>query len=265
MPFPDIDPIAISLGPLAIRWYALAYIFGLLFSLFFSGRLAAQYGGPVQQPHIDSFFTPAILAVIIGGRLGFVLFYDPLFYLSNPLEIFAVWKGGMAFHGAAVALFLFAWWHTQKNNIPFLAFTDIIAVFSPFGVFLGRLANFINAEHWGRVTDMPFGIIFPNAGPLPRHPSQIYEALSEGLLLLFIMIFLAYRTNILRYFGLPTAVCLGLSGLFRWIVEYFRTPDEIIALPLNASISIGQLLSLPMIIGGILLAVYALKSQKTSP
>ena len=262
MEFPNISPVAFSIGPLDVRWYGISYILGIVITFLIAQRLSKREHSLISPNHVMDFFTPCIFAIIIGGRLGFVLFYFPLYYIENPLEIFAVWKGGMSFHGATIALTLLAIWFSIRRKLPMLAFFDAIVPFTPIGIFFGRIANFINAEHWGRVTDSRFGMIFPNAGPLPRHPSQIYEALTEGLFLFIILILISTLTRARFYLGLQSGLFLIGYGVARTIMELYREPDEVFLLPFDIIITIGQLLSIPMIIAGIIICFYAIAFRK---
>lgn len=258
MPFPDIDPIAIAIGPIAIRWYALAYITGLLGGWWYLKRLARAAGSVVTGAHIDDFLVWATLGVVLGGRLGYVLFYKPTYYLAHPLEIFQVWQGGMAFHGGLLGVVVATLLFCRKRGLPPLALGDLLVVVAPIGLFFGRIANFINGELWGRVTDVPWGVVFPHAGPEPRHPSQLYEAALEGLVL-FIVLNVCWRMPAVRarrgtVFGL---FIMGY-GTARFIVEFFRAPDPHLGF-LYAGATMGQLLSLPMIALGLAIAVWAQK------
>lgn len=253
--FPTIDPVLVTIGPFAIRWYALAYITGLLGGWWAIRRLCARadlWGnrprpGPVV---IDDLLFWVTIGVIFGGRAGYVLFYDLAAYLADPLSILMVWKGGMSFHGglagAAVAMAL----HARASGLPVLVFYDLAATVVPLGLLLGRLANFINAELWGRISDVPWAMVFPGAGPLPRHPSQLYEAILEGALLLAILMTIALRGGLARP-GLATGV-FGLGyGLARILVEFFREPDAGLGYLAFGSITMGMILSLPLVIVGV--------------
>lgn len=251
LPFPVIDPVLIAVGPLAIRWYALAYIGGFLLGWWLAKRLVATDRlwpagrAPFAPAVIDDAIVWAALAGILGGRLAFVFVYNLDYYLANPAAILAVWEGGMAFHGgivgAVVGLLIFA----RRNSLPLLPLIDLAAIVAPIGIALGRLANFIKPELWGRVTDVPWGIIFPGAGPEPRHPSQIYQALTEGLLLFAVLLLIA-RSGGLKRPGL-LAGCFGIGyGLARSFGELFRQPDPQLGF-LFAGATMGQLLSVPLI------------------
>lgn len=260
--FPLIDPIAISIGPLAIRWYALAYVAGLLGGWFYAKRLAAKadlWGG-LKQPkpiNVDDLIVWVALGVVLGGRIGYVLFYNLGSYLSQPLEIFAVWRGGMSFHGgflgAVLAIVLFA----RSRGLNPLAMLDMAAVVTPIGLFFGRIANFINGELWGRsAPDFPYAVVFPHAGPVPRHPSQLYEAFGEGLILFIVMAFAARRFGFRRPGLLGGIFVLGYA-LARIAAEFFREPDEQLGFLFGTSIGVlgggitmGMLLSIPMALVG---------------
>ncbi len=255
--FPDIDPVIFQVGPLAIRWYSLAYIAGLFIGWHYCRRLAARQRGAATPESFDDFFVWAILGVILGGRLGYVLFYKPGYYLENPIEVLFLWQGGMSFHGGLVgvvaALAGFAW----RRQINILALADIVACATPIGLFFGRLANFINGELFGRPSDVPWAMIFPHGGPEPRHPSQLYEAGLEGLLLL-VLLYLLVRLGALERRGLLTGVFLVGYALSRMTVELFRQPDQHLGF-LVGDLTMGQLLSLPMLLGGLGLVLWSLR------
>jgi len=251
---PQFDPVALSLGPIAIRWYGLMYLvaFGLFF---FLGRYRAKrdpWRG-VSYALIDDLLFFGVLGVVLGGRLGYVLFYKPGYYAAHPLEMFAVWQGGMAFHGGFLGVLVAAWWVARRHRIAWLALTDFIAPLIPCGLAAGRMGNFINGELWGRPTDMPWAIIFPLGGPVPRHPSQLYQFALEGLLL-FAMLWL-YSAGRRPAGAVSGAFLLGY-GVFRFAAEYFREPDNFLGL-LAFDLSMGQWLSLPMIAAGAGLLAWA--------
>ncbi|MBL8590570.1 MAG: prolipoprotein diacylglyceryl transferase, partial [Methylobacteriaceae bacterium] len=244
------------IGPLAIRWYALANIAGLLIGWGLARRIAANdaaWGGvPRPAPDsLDDLVVYAAFGVILGGRLGYVLFYNLPFFRENPAEIVAVWKGGMSFHGglagAAVAVWLFA----RKRGLPALSVADLCAAVAPIGLFLGRIANFIKPELWGRETDVAWGVVFPGAGPIPRHPSQLYEAALEGALL-FVLLLWAIRAGALRRPGLVAGLFAIGYGLGRIVAEFFREPDPQLGF-LFGGATMGMLLSAPLILVGLLL------------
>ena len=247
--FPAIDPIAIEIGPLVIRWYSLAYVAGILIGWRYMLHLAGHSGGRVQRQDVDDFIIWATLGVILGGRLGYVLFYRPDFYFANPLEIPAVWKGGMSFHGGALGVIVAITLFVHRRGIKWLAFGDLIATVTPVGLFFGRIANFINGELYGRVSDVPWAVLFPGGGPEPRHPSQLYEAMLEGLVLTLVLGWLALRRNALEREGLLTGTFLLGYGLARIASEFFREPDAFLGF-LYAGATMGQLLSLPLALAG---------------
>lgn len=246
---PQFDPVALHLGPLAIRWYGLMYLLAFgLFLLLGRWRIKSQPWCGWSVPQLDDMLFYGVLGVVVGGRLGEVLFYEPGYYLAHPLEILAVWKGGMSFHGGflgvLVAMALFA----RKAGRPWLALTDFIAPLVPPGLATGRLGNFINGELWGRPTDVSWGMVFPHADALPRHPSQLYEFALEGLAL-FALLWLFSRKE--RPCGAVSGVFLIGYGTFRFIGEFFRNPDDGIFGLMSFGISMGQWLSLPMVFVGI--------------
>jgi phosphatidylglycerol:prolipoprotein diacylglycerol transferase len=260
--FPNIDPVALALGPVEIRWYALAYLAGFIlgwrYALYLAGRDADLRP---SREDVDDFLPWAVLGVILGGRLGYVLFYQSGFYLENPLAILQVWKGGMSFHGGALGVIFALFVYPYLKKFPMLRLADIVCAAVPIGLFFGRIANFVNGELYGRVTDVSWGIVFPGGGPEPRHPSQLYEAALEGALL-FLILFAVIRSDRLRNMpGLTAGLFLAGYGLFRGFVEFFREPDAHLGF-VYEFLSMGQLLSLPMILAGAGLAVYAVVSGK---
>jgi phosphatidylglycerol:prolipoprotein diacylglycerol transferase len=256
--FPQIDPVIVQLGPLSIRWYALAYIAALVAGWRLVRRFARLAPAVATPLQVDDFLTWATLGVVFGGRLGYVLFYQPGVYLTHPGMILAVWEGGMSFHGGmlgvAIAIIVFC----RRNAIPILGFADRIAIVAPIGLGLGRVANFINGELWGRPAPdwLPWAMIFPRGGPEPRHPSQIYEALLEGVLLFTVMFVLSRREALRSRFGLLTGVFLCGYAVARIIGEYFREPDAFLGF-LTFGTTMGQLLSVPMFVAGVWLVLRA--------
>ncbi|MFQ6016699.1 MAG: prolipoprotein diacylglyceryl transferase [Kiloniellaceae bacterium] len=257
--FPAIDPVAVSIGPFAIRWYALAYIAGLLIAWRYCRWLAVRPPQRLSAAAFDDVLLWATLGVVLGGRLGYVLFYKPGFYLANPHEIVFLWQGGMSFHGGllgvAVATVLFA----RRQGVSVFALSDIVSCAAPIGLFLGRLANFINGELFGRTTDVPWGMVFPHGGPLPRHPSQLYEAALEGLVLLVVLHVMARRGALGRT-GLLTGAFLIGYALARIAAELFREPDAHLGY-LIADATMGQLLSIPMLLAGLGLVIWARRAR----
>ncbi|MFN4148148.1 MAG: prolipoprotein diacylglyceryl transferase [Rhodocyclaceae bacterium] len=251
---PQFDPVAISLGPLAVRWYGLMYLIAFLAFLWLGKRRAQlQPWHGLSPRHVDDLLFYGVLGVVIGGRLGQVLFYEPAYYLAHPLEIFAVWKGGMSFHGGFLGVLVAVGLYAKKHGLAFWQLTDFIAPMVPIGLGLGRIGNFINGELWGRVAspDLPWAMVFPQVDGLPRHPSQLYQALGEGVLLWALLWWFSAKE---RPRGQVSASFLIGYGVARWIGEYFREPDAGI-FGLSYVVSMGQWLSLPMIIIGIILFV----------
>jgi phosphatidylglycerol:prolipoprotein diacylglycerol transferase len=262
IPFPYIDPVMVQIGPFAIRWYALAYIVGILGGWAYSRALirnAKLWGGPapLSVADFDDFVLWVTLGIILGGRTGYVLFYNLSYFVQHPLEVFQLWNGGMSFHGGftgcVVAVVLFA----RARKIPILSLGDLTCAAGPIGIFLGRLANFINGELWGRPTDVPWAMVFPHGGPLPRHPSQIYEAALEGLLL-FVVLAVAVRLGALKRPGFIIGAFACVYAIARSFSEFFREPDQQLGF-LWGGATMGQLLSIPLFIVGAGFIWYALK------
>ncbi|HJN25155.1 MAG TPA: prolipoprotein diacylglyceryl transferase [Rhodospirillales bacterium] len=254
LPYPSIDPIIFEVGPLAIRWYSLAYIGGLLFAWRFMLRLGAQTPDVASREDIDDFLIWATLGVVLGGRIGYVLFYNFDYYSSNPAAALQIWRGGMSFHGGVLGVIVSGLIFVKRRGISPLRFADIVACATPIGLLLGRLANFINGELFGRVSDVPWAMVFPNGGPEARHPSQLYEAMLEGAVLFILLAVLAHRPAIRSRPGMLTGIFLLGYAIARAIVELFRQPDVHLGV-LSAGLTMGQWLSLPMILGGIFLIV----------
>jgi phosphatidylglycerol:prolipoprotein diacylglycerol transferase len=256
--FPQFDPVLLHIGPFGIRWYALAYITGLVLGWRLVRRLVVQSPPVATALQVDDFLTWATLGVVLGGRLGYVLFYQPSTYLAHPAMILAVWEGGMSFHGGMLGVAIAITVYCRRNAINLLGFADRISVAAPIGLGLGRVANFINGELWGRPAspDLPWAMIFPRAGDVPRHPSQIYQALLEGLLLFTAMFLLSRREAIRARFGMLTGVFLCGYALARIVGEFFREPDAFLGF-LAFGATMGQLLSIPMLLAGIWLVLRA--------
>lgn len=260
IPFPQIDPVLVSFGPLAIRWYALAYIVGLLLGWRLVRVVVQRPGWKVKPAQIDDLLFHVTLGVILGGRLGYVLFYQPGYYLSHPLEILAVWRGGMSFHGGLVGVLAGCAVFARQHRLAFLELCDAIAVAAPLGLLFGRIANFINGELWGRTSDVAWAMVFPGAGPEPRHPSQLYEAFLEGLVLLVVMLWLARRPREPGSTGFLAGVFLAGYAIARMFVELFREPDAFLGF-LPGGLTMGQVLSLPMLAVGLFLVIRARQRQ----
>ena len=270
LPFPAIDPVLIQIGPFALRWYALAYIMGILLGWMYARaiiRAESLWGGkaPMTVTDFDDFVLWVTLGVILGGRIGYVLFYNPAHFAANPVEIVQLWKGGMSFHGGFLGVVLATFLFAHRRHIPFLSLADVTCAVYPIGHFLGRLANFINGELWGRPTDVPWAIVFPSrdAGPIPRHPSQLYEAGLEGLLLLVLLAWFM-RRGALKRPGLVTGLFAVGYGLTRIACEFFREPDIQLGF-LWGGLTMGMLLSLPLILAGVGFIVYALRNPAVTP
>jgi phosphatidylglycerol:prolipoprotein diacylglycerol transferase len=252
IPFPNIDPIALSIGPLQIHWYALAYVAGFLGGWLYAAKLLRSVAqqSPMTPELFEDLLPWAIAGVILGGRIVYTLVYNPALYAQAPLEALKLWQGGMSFHGGFLGVLVAVALWARSKKIAFLAVTDIAAVVTPIGLFFGRLANFINGELFGRVTTAPWGVIFPNGGTLPRHPSQIYQALLEGLVLFVVLYFVARRKDAWTKHGLPSGIFLIGYALARITAETVREPDAQIGFLFNSGITMGQLLSLPLLIAG---------------
>ena len=258
LPYPEIDPIALDLGFFAIRWYGLSYMAGLLLGWLYVRHLVgrselwAHGTAPMPVERVDDLIIWVTLGVVLGGRIGYVLFYNPAYFAANPLEIFAVWHGGMSFHGGLLGTFLAIYLFTRRYAAPLLPVLDIAAAAAPIGLFFGRIANFVNGELWGRVTDVPWAMIFPGAGPDPRHPSQLYEAALEGLLLFLVLRHLTHSRIMLQRPGFTAgAFALGY-GLARIFVEFFRQFDVGVGLMIGP-FTPGMIYSLPLVVAGALL------------
>lgn len=245
-----LSPTALDLGFFQVKWYSLAYLTGILIAYWYLGKLIARPGAPMAQRHVDDLVFWATLGIIGGGRLGYVLFYRPDYFLANPIEIPQLWDGGMSLHGGLLGVLAAIWWVARKDNLAYLRMCDYIACVVPFGLFFGRLANFVNGELWGRATDVPWAIIFPTGGEVPRHPSQLYEAGLEGLLYLAIISYMFWRTDARYHPGKLVGTGALIYGLSRFFVEFFRQPDKGLE-NLSWGLTMGQTLTLPMILIGI--------------
>ncbi|MFC3031871.1 prolipoprotein diacylglyceryl transferase [Pseudoalteromonas fenneropenaei] len=258
--FPEIDPVIFSIGPLSVRWYGLMYLIGFVFAMWYANREAQKPGSSWSKEQVSDLLFYGMLGVILGGRVGYVLFYQFQYFLENPMYLFRVDQGGMSFHGGALgvilAIVIFAW----RNNKKLLQVGDFVVPMVPVGLLAGRIGNFINGELWGRATDVPWAVVFPTGGPVARHPSQLYEAFLEGLVLLIILLWYKRKSP-------PAGALAGLFllgyGVFRFTVEYFREPDAHIGLYAGI-ISQGQILSLPMVVAGLGLMLFACRRPKAA-
>jgi phosphatidylglycerol:prolipoprotein diacylglycerol transferase len=264
LPYPAINPVLIHIGPLAVRWYALAYIVGILAGWFYARSIIASerlWGGPAPLTVVDfdDFIIWVTLGIILGGRIGYVLFYNLPAFVAHPIQIFELWNGGMSFHGGVLGCIIAIVGFALHRGIPMLSLGDVTTAVAPIGLFLGRIANFINGELWGRPTDVPWAMIFPNGGPFPRHPSQLYEAALEGIVLFTVL-------NVLVRFGAlkrPGVVigCFGVGyGVARIICEFFREPDVQLGF-LWGGVTMGMLLCIPLMLIGIAILAYAFSSE----
>lgn len=243
--FPNIDPVIFEIGPLAVRWYSMAYIAGIVFAWWYLKRIGKRPGAPMSPAHVDDFITWGLLGVIIGGRIGYVLFYRPGNYLEDPMAIFRLWDGGMSFHGGFLGVVLAVIFYCRKHKLDLMRVSDAVAIVSPIGLLTGRLANFINGELWGRPTapDAWYGMVFP-ADPLqvPRHMSQLYEAVGEGILLFILLQYLYHKTRVAKDMpGVIAGVFMVGYGLARILVENVRQPD--VGVEIILGLTRGQLLS----------------------
>jgi phosphatidylglycerol:prolipoprotein diacylglycerol transferase len=262
IPFPDINPVAFHLGPLAVHWYGLAYVVGILGWWQYSLQLTKRFP-LIDRKMVDDYLVWAIIGVIVGGRLGYILFYNPQKYMANPIEVFQVWKGGMAFHGGLLGVIIATALYAKKRGILFLNFSDLACCGVPIGLFFGRIANFINGELYGRITDSSWGIIFPHGGPFPRYPSQLYEAALEGLVLFLILAFGAWCTRWPKRRGFLTGMFLTGYGLGRITAECFREPDAFLGY-FAGGLTMGQILSIPLLGFGIFLMIRAMIRQENA-
>ncbi|KGE01079.1 diacylglyceryl transferase [Rhizobium sp. YS-1r] len=258
MPFPNIDPVAFFIGPLAIHWYGLAYVAGILLGWLYARRLAANGSlwkdgqSPITIAHLDDFLVWVAVGVVLGGRIGYVLFYDFAAVSQNPIRAIEIWNGGMSFHGgflgATIAMIFFA----RRNGIPVWSMFDAVAAVVPFGLFFGRIANFINGELWGRLSDMPWAVVFPTGGPFARHPSQLYEAGLEGIVLVLVLALMIFGFKALKAPGTVCGTFVVGYALCRIFVEFFREPDAQLGYLLGTNwLTMGMVLSLPMIAVGL--------------
>ncbi|MDP3895548.1 MAG: prolipoprotein diacylglyceryl transferase [Mesorhizobium sp.] len=257
LPFPEIDPVIVQIGPLAIHWYGLGYVVGILFGWWYSKRLVstpylwANDTPPMKPEDLDDFLVWAAVGVVAGGRIGYILFYDLARYIENPLDILAVWQGGMSFHGGMLGTILAMVLFARNRGIPAWSLLDVVAAGVPVGLGLVRVANFINSELWGRPTDVAWGFVFPNGGPEPRHPSQLYEALLEGVVLFLVLMLLTWGPKKLKQPKFIGGAFICGYGLSRIAVEFFRVPDAQLGYLAGGWLTMGMVLSLPMVAAGI--------------
>jgi phosphatidylglycerol---prolipoprotein diacylglyceryl transferase len=260
LPYPAINPVLVHVGPLAIRWYALAYIVGILAGWVYARAIIKNerfWGGPAPLTLVDfdDFIIWITLGIILGGRIGYVLFYNLPLFASHPLQIFQLWNGGMSFHGGFLGCTIAIVWFALRRKIPIFSLGDVVTAVTPIGLFLGRIANFINGELWGRPTDVPWAMIFPTGGPVPRHPSQLYEATLEGIVL-FVVLYVLVRLGALKRPGMVTGSFALGYGIARVICEFFREPDPQLGF-LWGGLTMGMLLCIPLMLAGIAILAYA--------
>lgn len=262
--FPNFDPVALAVGPFQIRWYALGYLAGFLLGWAYARWIVKRDEPLGLRPNrldIDDYLPFAVMGVILGGRLGYVLFYQPAYYLSHPFEILQVWNGGMSFHGGVLGVVISVITYALLKKIPIMRLGDLFAVCCTFGLFFGRIANFVNGELFGRVTNVPWGVVFPGGGDLPRHPSQLYEAGLEGVFLFVILSLLILNERVRRRPGIVAGSFLVGYGLCRMFVENFREPDAYLGF-LTFGLTMGQILCIPMIVIGIGFIVMAVRCRR---
>lgn len=265
LPFPNIDPVLVNIGPLQVRWYGLMYVLGFTASYFLVLYQISRHKFTELAEHFENLNLVLIVSVILGGRIGYVLFYNFDYYLHHPLEIFATWSGGMSFHGACLALIVGGWWYTHRNSIDFWKSADIYVATIPVGLGLGRIGNFINGELYGKPTDLPWAMVFPYGGPIARHPSQLYEAALEGVVL-FLVLWSArnkpWRNSACWPHGSILALFLIAYGIFRMGIELVREPDQQLGY-LFSIMTMGQLLSSLMVAGGMVLWIGRIRYTKS--
>jgi phosphatidylglycerol:prolipoprotein diacylglycerol transferase len=270
LPYPNIDPIAISIGPLAIHWYGLAYVVGIMLGWYYAKRMVARAelwpgaASPMSSEKLDDFLVWVAAGIVLGGRIGYILFYDLAAVVDNPIRAIEIWNGGMSFHGGligtTIAMILFA----RRNTIPVWSLFDTVATVAPFGLLFGRIANFINGELWGRITDVPWAFVFPTGGPFARHPSQLYEAMLEGVVLLLVLRFMTHKMKALRQPGVVAGIFVCGYALSRIFVEFFREPDPQLGYLAFGWLTMGMVLSLPMFLIGLWAIWRARRATPTS-
>ncbi|HIT46094.1 MAG TPA: prolipoprotein diacylglyceryl transferase [Candidatus Aphodovivens excrementavium] len=260
--YQSLDPVAFSVGPFAVRWYGIAYVLGFICAGLMIWRVAKRWRIRVDEDALFTIMLCVIIGIIVGGRLGYVLFYGNGYYFEHPLEIFALNHGGMSFHGGLIGVMVAGIVAARLTHIPYLTLADMGCVAAPLGLLFGRLANFVNGELWGAPTDLPWGVVFGGtAGDMPRHPSQLYEAFLEGLVI-FCVMFLLSRKRPPRPRGTLFGIFLIMYGVFRFLIEFVREPDVQLGYLWGGWLTMGQLLSVPLIIAGVCVLIYAVRTKK---
>ncbi len=250
LPYPQFNPVALELGPIQVRWYGLAYVVGILGAWKYARYVATKINSALNPSHLDNFINWGIGGIILGGRLGHVVFFAPAYYLTHPLEIPLVWKGGMSFHGGLIGVGVALWLYCKRHHLKFFEVSDLWALGAPIGLFFGRLANFVNGELYGKVTTVPWGMLFEGADGPARQPSQLYEAMAEGVFLFALINFLFFKFTLSQKPGSTTGLFLVGYGLARYICEFYRESEWVYS-SMGLEISSGQVLSLPLIFGGL--------------
>ena len=256
----NFDPIFIDLGLFQIRWYSIAYILGMIIGWAYAGKIIKYNFIQIKTSHLNDLIIYLLVGIILGGRLGYIFFYNFEYYFQNPTEILKLWHGGMSFHGGLLGVIISTIIYSNKTRTSFFRFADIISCAAPIGIFLGRLANFINGELYGKISTLPWAVIFPNAGNLPRHPSQIYEAILEGVFLFLLVNYFALKKKLILKTGLTSGIFLILYSIFRIVSEIFREPDMHLGLFFNY-VSLGTLLSIITLICGFIIILYKKKNE----
>jgi len=256
---PYIDPVALKISAINIHWYGISYLLGILFGWYYLKyicRKAHKYEIEINISDLSDVIPWVVFGILLGGRLGYVFFYDIYYFIDYPLDIIKIWTGGMSFHGGLIGLVIALYYFTKRRGKKFFIMMDLVAIAAPIGLFFGRIANFINAELIGKVSNVNWAIIYPAEELIARHPSQIYEAILEGILLFFILFYLTQKYSLLAKSGFASALFLVLYGFFRIICEFYRLPDQHIGYLINENITMGMIISLPMILFGIVLLIY---------
>jgi phosphatidylglycerol:prolipoprotein diacylglycerol transferase len=270
LPFPDIDPVAFSVGPLAVHWYGLAYVVGIMLGWYYAKRMVMRADlwpngqAPMTPEKLDDFLVWVAGGIVLGGRIGYILFYDMAAIIDNPIRAIEIWNGGMSFHGGLIGTTLAMIIFARRNDVPIWSLFDTVATVAPFGLFFGRIANFINGELWGRISDVPWAVIFPTGGPFARHPSQLYEAILEGIVLLLVLRVMTHQAKALRKPGTVAGIFVSGYALSRIFVEFFREPDAQLGYLAFGWLTMGMVLSVPMLLIGVWAVMRAQRATPTS-